>query len=92
VRLKRPDGFDAIASDFDLETARASVAYKLVSARSTSSGCVVSSLRGCLRVSVPRIIFVFGICANKSLMERDLPRWKKNWSTSGFCTPLPDRT
>ncbi|KAJ3410523.1 hypothetical protein HDV05_003680 [Chytridiales sp. JEL 0842] len=50
VQLADPAGFDALACDFDVETAKTSVAYKLISSRSTSSGCISASLRGSLRV------------------------------------------
>ncbi|KAJ3281727.1 hypothetical protein HDU76_008865 [Blyttiomyces sp. JEL0837] len=39
----------ANSNGFALETARASCAYKIVTAKSTASACIVSSLRACLR-------------------------------------------
>ncbi|KAI8915216.1 Metalloenzyme, LuxS/M16 peptidase-like protein [Powellomyces hirtus] len=48
-RLDTPAGFDETCSRFNVETARASVAYKYASAKSTSGGLVVGALRGALR-------------------------------------------
>ncbi|TPX68367.1 hypothetical protein SpCBS45565_g03135 [Spizellomyces sp. 'palustris'] len=49
TKLGTPVGFDEICSQFNLETARASVAYKAASSRATSGGVVVSDLRAVLR-------------------------------------------
>ncbi|KAI8826708.1 uncharacterized protein EV422DRAFT_511122 [Fimicolochytrium jonesii] len=48
-KLQTDAGFEELCSDFHIETARASVAYKAASAKSTSGGLIVGALRSVLR-------------------------------------------
>ncbi|KAJ3296826.1 hypothetical protein HDU79_005618 [Rhizoclosmatium sp. JEL0117] len=47
--LNTETGFSEIASAFNIETARASVMYRVVTEKSTGGGCIGSTLRRCLR-------------------------------------------
>jgi hypothetical protein len=48
--MEKEEVFDKLCSDFEIETARASIAYRLVSERATSAGLITTSLRSSLRV------------------------------------------
>ncbi|KAJ3342583.1 hypothetical protein HDU93_001971 [Gonapodya sp. JEL0774] len=48
-QLQTDEGWNNLCSDFDIETAKASVAYRLVAARSTADGVVSCALRAALR-------------------------------------------
>ncbi|KAJ3248634.1 Presequence protease, mitochondrial [Chytriomyces hyalinus] len=47
--LETDDGFAELASSFNIETARASVMYRVVTEKATGGGCIGASLRRCLR-------------------------------------------
>lgn len=47
--LKTEDGFLAEASPFFVDTARAALAYRLVTARGSAGSCIISGLKACLR-------------------------------------------
>lgn len=49
-KMEKIDEFDKLCSDFEMETARASIAYRYVSERSTSAGMITTCLRSSLRV------------------------------------------
>ncbi|KAI9201919.1 Metalloenzyme, LuxS/M16 peptidase-like protein [Polychytrium aggregatum] len=48
-QLATESGFDSLCSEFNLQTARASAAYKACASRSTASGLIVGTLRSMLR-------------------------------------------
>ena len=58
-KLKTDDGFEDLCSDFEMETARASLAYRFVSERATSAGIISQALRSQLKVAYYNLINIF---------------------------------
>ncbi|KAJ3237057.1 hypothetical protein HDU81_010060 [Chytriomyces hyalinus] len=82
--LAADDGFSELASSFNIETARASVMYRVVTEKSTGGGCIGASLRRCLRGFITEEQETAHQRALVSVTAQDLKRIYKTYFSQFF--------